>query len=77
MMSARAAKEAFDQVVRLQEFSRAHPGVDIAHKNAPMWHWIGTWTDAGELRTVTCSDGAHPHPLKGFLDRLDAAFGES
>lgn len=74
-MSARRAQEAYDQVVRLQEFSGAHPQVSIEHKSAPAWHWIATWTDTGgELHTITVSDRANYHPLKGLLDRLDVVF---
>jgi hypothetical protein len=82
-MSARKAQEACDdqeacdQVVRLQEFSEAHPEVSIEHKSGPSWHWMATWADArGKLRAITVSDYVHAHPLKTLLDKLGREFGE-
>ncbi len=68
-MSAQHARAAFDQVVRRQEFTKAHPDVHIEHQTAPLWHWLASWREA---------DGAEhhivDHELGGLLDQLDRHF---
>lgn len=57
-----------DQVIRLEQFRREHPGVTVVFSNG---FWYADWTDpkdGSERRTVQ-SD------LKRALDVLDASFG--
>jgi hypothetical protein len=62
-----AAHPALDQVLRLQQFRRRHPEVDIQHRREPGWHWEACWR--GPDGTTVLAD----YELAGLIDRLEAA----
>jgi hypothetical protein len=60
-----------DQVVRLQAFQQAHPGVTIDwHRKNPGGHWTADWTDpaGGSHRLVEID-------LQTLLDSLGRLLG--
>lgn len=59
-----------DQVIRLEQFRRQHPDVDIQHRGEPAWHWEATWRGRDDMTTVLAD-----RELGGLLDRLESALG--
>ena len=66
-----SSEEPQDQVVRLEQFRDAHPGVTVVYvRTAHGGYWIGDGIDAaGAIRRIVEYD------LRLLLDQLNRAFG--
>jgi len=64
MGELRGFSRVTDNVLRRQEYERAHPSVEITHIPDP-WTWVASWTDQG------CHCTMRRDELSDLLDALD------